>query len=76
MCTTSSIRAPAIAWIPTGRWSATGCFCVEANLVTTASLLWAADALNRLRRFDQSVRLVRFDGHIFTVNGWPPEEPA
>jgi thiamine biosynthesis lipoprotein len=56
--------------------SATGCSCVEANLVTTASLVWGADALNRLRRFDQSVRLVRFDGHIFTVNGWPPEEPA
>ena len=27
-------------------------------------------------RFDQSVRLVRFDGEVFTVNGWPPEEPA
>ena len=47
--------------------SATGCSCVEANLVTTASLVWGADALDRLRRFDQSVRLVRFDGMVFTV---------
>jgi thiamine biosynthesis lipoprotein len=56
--------------------SATGCSCVEANLVTTASLVWGADALDRLRRFDQSVRLVRFDGMVFTVNGWPLEEAA
>ena len=56
--------------------SATGASCVEANLVTTASLVWGADALDQLRRFDQSVRLVRFDGRVFTVNGWPHEETA
>jgi thiamine biosynthesis lipoprotein len=56
--------------------SATGASCVEANLVTTASLVWGADALDQLRRFDQAVRLVRFDGRVFTVNGWPPEETA
>ena len=56
--------------------SATGCSCVDANLVTTASLVWGADALEMLRRFDQSVRLVRFDGKVFSVNGWPLEEAA
>jgi FAD:protein FMN transferase len=54
--------------------SATGSSCVEANLVTTASLVWGADALEALLRFDQSARLVRFDGKVFTVNGWPIEE--
>ncbi len=56
--------------------SATATSCVEANLVTTASLVWGADALDQLRRFEQSVRLVRVDGRIFTVNGWPLEESA
>lgn len=56
--------------------SATGSSCVEANLVTTASLVWGSEALETLRRFDQSVRLVRYDGKVVTLNGWPPEEPA
>ena len=56
--------------------SATGCSCVEANLVTTASLVWGAEAVEILRRFDQSVRLVRLDGNVCTVNGWPLEESA
>jgi thiamine biosynthesis lipoprotein len=56
--------------------SATGVSCVEANLVTTASMVWGADALDQLRRFDQSVRLVRFDGTVFTTNGWPFEKLA
>jgi thiamine biosynthesis lipoprotein len=51
--------------------SATGASCVDANLVTTASLVWGADALDQLRRYDQSVRLVRFDRSVFRVNGWP-----
>ena len=53
--------------------SATGSSCVEANLVTTASLVWGERALDELARFGQSVRLVRSDGKVFCVNGWPPE---
>jgi thiamine biosynthesis lipoprotein len=53
--------------------SATGSSCVEANLVTTASIVWGAQALERLRAFEQSVRLVRLDGAVFSVNGWPLE---
>jgi thiamine biosynthesis lipoprotein len=56
--------------------SATGASCVEANLVTTAALVWGAEALERLAAFGQSVRLVRFDGEVFTVNGWPLELAA
>jgi thiamine biosynthesis lipoprotein len=53
--------------------SATGRNCVEANLVTTAAIVWGEQALGNLAGFDQSVRLVRSDGEIFSVNGWPLE---
>jgi thiamine biosynthesis lipoprotein len=53
--------------------SATGVSCVEANAVTTASMVWGEDALRRLRPFSQALRLVRHDGQIFTVNDWPSE---
>jgi thiamine biosynthesis lipoprotein len=56
--------------------SATGASCVEANLVTTAALVWGEAALDELARFDQSVRLVRLDGKTFFLNGWPPGEAA
>jgi thiamine biosynthesis lipoprotein len=53
--------------------SATGRSCVEANLVTTAAIVWGEEALSNLAGFDQSVRLVRSDGEVFSVNGWPLE---
>ncbi len=53
--------------------SATGRSCVEANLVTTAAIVWGEQALGRLAGFEQSVRLVRSDGEVFSVNGWPLE---
>jgi len=56
--------------------SATGANCVEANAVTTAALVWGHQALRRLPSFDQAVRLVRHDGRIFSLNGWPEERAA
>jgi FAD:protein FMN transferase len=56
--------------------SATGRTCVEANLVTTASIVWGEQALGRLAAFEQSVRLVRSDGEVFSVNGWPLERAS
>ena len=53
--------------------SATGSSCIEANLVATAAIVWGERALDELRRFEQSVRLVRLDGKVFFVNGWPEE---
>jgi hypothetical protein len=38
--------------------------------------VWGRDALERLAAFDQSVRLVRADGEVFSVNGWPLERAA
>jgi thiamine biosynthesis lipoprotein len=51
--------------------SATGASCVDANVVTTAAIVWGREALDQLVGFDQSVRLVRADGEVFSVNGWP-----
>jgi thiamine biosynthesis lipoprotein len=51
--------------------SATGSSCVEANAVTTAAVVWGAEAIVKLRTFDQAVRLVRHDGEVFTLGGWP-----
>ncbi len=56
--------------------SATGASCVDANLVTTAAIVWGREALPRLAGFEQSVRLLRADGEVFTVNGWPAERAA
>jgi thiamine biosynthesis lipoprotein len=51
--------------------SATGASCVDANAITTAAVVWGDQALSRLRAFDQAVRLVRSDGRVFTLGGWP-----
>jgi FAD:protein FMN transferase len=56
--------------------SATGADCVEANAVTTAALVWGHQALRRVPSFDQAVRLVRHDGRIFSLNGWPEQRAA
>jgi thiamine biosynthesis lipoprotein len=51
--------------------SATAPSCVDANTLSTAAVVWGEDATERLRPFGQSVRLVRHDGEIFVVGGWP-----
>jgi thiamine biosynthesis lipoprotein len=53
--------------------SAAGPSCVDANALTTAALVWGSDALARLHRFGQALRLVRHDGRVFTCHGWPEE---
>ena len=56
--------------------SATGSSCVQANLVTTAAIVWGERALDELQRFEQSMRLVRLDGKVFPLRGWPEELAA
>ena len=51
--------------------SATAPTCVEANALTTAAIVWGADAVRRLAGFGHPVRLVRCDGEVITINGWP-----
>lgn len=56
--------------------SACGPSCVDANALSTAAVVWGEQALERLRSFDQAVRLVRHDGQVVTVGGWPrPKAP-
>jgi thiamine biosynthesis lipoprotein len=60
-----------------GSWtlvSATGDSCVDANMVTTAAMVWGEPGLSRVVAFGQAVRLVRPDGEVVCLNGWPAEE--
>jgi thiamine biosynthesis lipoprotein len=54
--------------------SAVGASCVDANALTTAAVVWGDQAVERLRPFDQAVRLLRHDGTVFTLGGWPEDE--
>jgi thiamine biosynthesis lipoprotein len=54
--------------------SAAGASCVDANALTTAAVVWGDQAIERLRPFDQAVRLQRHDGEVFTLGGWPEDE--
>ena len=54
--------------------SATGRSCVEANLVSTAALVWGAAALDLVPTLGQAARLVRADGRIFYLGGWPVDQ--
>jgi thiamine biosynthesis lipoprotein len=54
--------------------SAVGASCVDANALSTAAVVWGDQALERLCPFGQAVRLLRHDGEIFTLGGWPDEE--
>jgi thiamine biosynthesis lipoprotein len=51
--------------------SAAGASCVDANALSTAAVVWGDQALDRLHPFGQAVRLVRHDGEVFTLGGWP-----
>lgn len=54
--------------------SAVGASCVDANSLSTAAVVWGKQAMERLRPFGQAVRLLRHDGAVFTVGGWPEED--
>lgn len=56
--------------------SATGRSCVDANAATTAAIVWERNAPARLEALGQPARLVRHDGSVVTLNGWPHDETA
>ena len=45
--------------------------CVLANTLSTASLVWGEDALFELPQRSMAARLVRPDGSVERVGGWP-----
>jgi len=51
--------------------SACAASCVEANMVSTAAIVWGPDALEHLGALDHAVRLVRHDGAVVLRGGWP-----
>jgi FAD:protein FMN transferase len=47
--------------------------CVTANAFATAALLWGEDAGYHIAQAGWSARLVRHDGSVEFVGGWPPD---
>ena len=67
---------PATGFSSSSFWalvSACGASCVDANSLSTAAIVWGQEATERLRPFGQAVRLVRQDGVVFTLGGWPQD---
>jgi thiamine biosynthesis lipoprotein len=56
--------------------SACGSTCVEANALATAAIVWGYEAPEKLEPFGQAVRLLRHDGAVFTLGGWPEDDAA
>lgn len=54
--------------------SITAASCVLANAFATASLLWGEDAGYHIAQAGWSGRLVRHDGTVEFVGGWPAQE--
>jgi thiamine biosynthesis lipoprotein len=48
--------------------------CLEANIASTASIVWGPTAVEQLRVMGLPARLVREDGSVTTVNGWPHDD--
>jgi len=47
--------------------------CVDANAASTAAIVWGPSAVERLEALHLPSRLVRHDGAVVTVAGWPAE---
>ena len=50
--------------------------CVDANVASTASMVMGEDAMGWLARQNLPARLVRHDGRIERIGGWPEPQPA
>ncbi len=53
-----------------------GSTCVEANAMSTAAVVWGESAPERLEALGMPSRLVRPDGSVLGVGGWPSETGA
>ncbi|HYA67728.1 MAG TPA: FAD:protein FMN transferase [Acidimicrobiales bacterium] len=47
--------------------------CVEANALSTAAVVWGRSALPPLVDRSRPARLVRHDGEVIALNGWPED---
>jgi len=55
--------------------TACGCSCVEANAMSTSSIVRGSAAVAWLERADVAARLVAADGTVHRVAGWPEASP-
>jgi len=53
--------------------SVTAASCVDANIASTASIVFGQRAIEWLSANGLAARLVRHDGGVVTTGGWPPE---
>jgi thiamine biosynthesis lipoprotein len=65
---------PATVWWRTASVAAAS--CLDANIATTASILLGRSAPQWLIDRGLPARLVRRDGTVVTVGGWPTDEPG
>jgi len=56
--------------------SVSGDSCVDANALSTAAVVGGRRAVPRLVDMGLPSRLVRHDGEVITLNGWPPDDRA
>jgi thiamine biosynthesis lipoprotein len=57
-------------------WTLVSCSadsCVDANAASTAAIVWGAWAVPNLVALERPARLVRHDGEVLTLNGWPAD---
>jgi thiamine biosynthesis lipoprotein len=47
--------------------------CVDANAASTAAIVWGGGAADRLQAMGLPARLVRHEGAVTTVAGWPSD---
>jgi thiamine biosynthesis lipoprotein len=47
--------------------------CVDANAASTAAIVWGVRAVDELEARHLPARLVRHDGAVITVRGWPSD---
>ena len=60
-------------------WSLVSCAadtCVDANAASTAAIVWGQWAVPNLSAMGHPARLVRHDGEVVSVHGWPTPEVA
>jgi FAD:protein FMN transferase len=50
--------------------------CVDANTAATAAIVWGESAVSWLERHRLPARLVRVDGGVVRVAGWPEEDAS
>jgi len=48
--------------------------CVAANTLSTAAIVWGAEAPQRLQAAGVPARLVAEDGQVLTTGGWPEDQ--